>query len=80
MLNTCIHASESAFPGLLHDAGGTVTTILTPDEASQMEAIAQELNITVTEMKEEDLSPLPEADGTDLDKAKQGLEDLFNLM
>lgn len=57
---------------------GVITTLVTPDQLPALQSMAAELGISIVEVP-----PLPaelpaEAD-TDVEAARRGLEDLFNL-
>ena len=62
-------------------AAGVVTTVVTREELPRLQAMASELGVAVSEQ-----APLPpelpaEVEGgeADVDAARRGLEDLFNL-
>lgn len=61
---------------------GVVTTLVTAEQLPQLQAMAEELGIEVTQVA----APAPELPGAvvegeelNVDAAKRGLEDLFNL-
>lgn len=56
---------------------GVVTTLVTPEQLPALQAMAEALDLALQEAPE----PAPEpVDAGDLEAAKQGLEDLFNLL
>lgn len=59
------------------DGAGTVTTLITKDQLQELEGIAKELDIVL------EFLPEPTVTGgtleEDIEAAKKGLEDLFNL-
>jgi len=67
-------------------AGGTITTLLEPEQLPQLLAIAEKLQLTISREEAAALaSALAETntDGDeqpDLDKLRKGLEDIFNLL
>lgn len=69
-------------------SGGVVTTIVTPGQLASLQEMAAELGVELTEAEDAAAPPAetPGADGTeggsvaDVEKARKGLEDLFNLM
>ena len=71
--------------------GGTVTTIIGPDELPSLMSIMDSLNISPTKQDDSGLgAPLlstPSGDGEEetgsaesVDKQRKGLEDIFNLL
>ncbi len=60
---------------------GIVTTLVTRDELPQLERMAAELGVTVEEQASlpPELPAEGESSDTDVDAARRGLEDLFNL-
>ena len=70
-----LHASHLCVPA------GVVTTLVTEHELPQLEAMASELGIRLGRIVPPPPELLPDAEGAeaDLEAARRGLEDLFNL-
>lgn len=64
---------------------GVITTLVTEQHVPELLQLAQELKVHMTETPEPPTEPLQMPDNgeapsaPDVDKAKQGLEDIFNL-
>ena len=62
-----------------------ITTLVTEEHVSELVSIAQQLKVHLEEVSEPPVEPLQVSDdegsdsGPTVDKAKQGLEDIFNL-
>ena len=62
-------------------SAGVVTTLVTPGQLPALQSMAAELGITIAELPPPPPELLSEGSGaeSDLDTARRGLEDLFNL-
>ena len=66
---------------------GVITTLVTPEHESTLLKMAEELKITMHKAPEPAVEPLALSDldaetvpvAADVEKTKQGLEDIFNL-
>lgn len=62
-----------------------ITTLVTREHVPELQVLAQELRFDLVEVTEPVVEPLQSPHGedqdaaADVDKAKQGLEDIFNL-
>ncbi len=64
---------------------GVITTLVTPEHESALLTMAEQLKIKLEKASEPAVDPLvaPESgelqEGADVDRTKQGLEDIYNL-
>ena len=58
---------------------GLVTTMVTPEQVDRLQEIAGELELSITEQAEPPLDIEIELEG-DMETAKKGLDDLYNLL
>ncbi len=58
---------------------GLVTTMVTPEQVDRLQEIAGELELSITEQSEPPLDIEIDLEG-DMDTAKKGLDDLYNLL
>ena len=79
------HSHASRPTATLHCNAGVITTLVTREHVPDLQDLAQELKLELVKVTEPVVEPLqsPEGDShnaaADVDKAKQGLEDIFNL-
>ena len=78
-----IHAQQQKrqlIPVLCACLAATVTTLVTPEEAQRLQAMAADLGIQLQEIAEPPPPVLSaDSDAVDVDSARRGLDDLFNL-
>ena len=78
------------YPGVTRvvvQRAGVITTLVTPEHESTLLKMAEELKITMHKAPEPAVEPLALSDldaetvpeAADVEKTKQGLEDIFNL-
>lgn len=70
--------SYSLFPHRAARSAGVVTTLVTPDQLPALQSMAAELGISIAELPPPP-PELPAEAATDVEAARRGLEDLFNL-
>lgn len=79
LLHVHCHLANSWTLNTTH-AGGIITTVVSAAELPQLQAIAQELNITLEQAAEILPAGKGSAEGANVEDTRKDLEDLFTLL